>query len=113
VKNITKKVTNKITSAVTGAYVLFTTSAYAAKIKKPSFVKESTVEQLDKAGEVVQGWLLAFVGIVMVLYAIYVGYLFMTGETEKGVAAGKNLLVGAILTSVLGGIAFAVIAFFA
>jgi len=88
-------------------------SAYAAssngKIPTPSFVNEVDSGSIEKAGNEISGWILLFMAVIIALFSVRPGYYFFTGKAAEGWEYSKDILIGAVISSVLGGLAFAVI----
>jgi len=104
------KAIKKLTKTAIATYVGISVSvAHAIEIKKPDFVKEVSADKLGEAGGVIEGYIAVFIGVMIALYAGYAGYLFISGETEKGVQHGKNILIGAVVAATLGGVTFLVL----
>lgn len=89
------------------ALFLIADSAFA-EIPRPSFVPEVDADKLQEAGSSVNTWILTFVGVIIALCCIRPVYFFVTGEAEKGWNTSKEILIGAVVSSVLGGVAFGV-----
>lgn len=108
---------NKIINAVyTSAFLLLIESQYvlaAAEIKAPAWVRRVDKNNVSAAGEEINLWIFVFMLVVIALFSIKPGYYFVIGKTEEGMEASKNILVGAVLSCILGGIVFAVMGKFA
>ncbi|MCG8313813.1 MAG: hypothetical protein MI976_11400 [Pseudomonadales bacterium] len=86
-----------------------TTEIAIAEIKKPSFVQEANADDLEKAGDEISKWIFIFMAIVIGLFSVRPGYLFVTGKPEEALEKSKEIIIGVVIAVVLGGIAFAVI----
>lgn len=84
----------------------------AADIKAPSWVRKADKSNVSAAGEEINMWIYAFMVVVIALFAIKPAYYFVVGKTEEAMAASQNILIGAVVSMVLGGIVFAVMAKF-
>ncbi|MDX1694886.1 MAG: hypothetical protein R3208_14060 [Ketobacteraceae bacterium] len=79
-----------------------------AELKKPSFVQDVNADDLEKAGDEISKWIFIFMAIILGLFSVRPGYLFITGKPEEALEKSKEIIIGAVVALVLGGIAFAV-----
>jgi hypothetical protein len=106
------KFIRKMISAVsTSTILLLITSQHAlaaAEIKPPAWVRRVDKNDISAAGEEINLWIFVFMIVVIALFSIKPGYYFVIGKTEEAMEASKNILIGAVLSCILGGIVFAV-----
>lgn len=79
-----------------------------AELKKPSFVKEVNADDLEKAGTEISKWIFIFMAVIVGLFSVRPGYLFITGKPEEALEKSKEIIIGVVVALVLGGIAFTV-----
>ena len=96
------------------ASLLFT-MAYAhtafAEIKKPNWVEEIDKDKVSEAGEEINLWIFVFMAVIIALFSIKPGYFFIVGKTEEAIDSSKNILIGAVVSVVLGGVIFSVLSY--
>jgi hypothetical protein len=104
-------VKNTINKVFTSMFLFFVTVNYAiaTEVKAPSWVKKADKNSVSEAGEEINMWIFVFMVVIIALFSIKPGYYFIVGKTEEGLEAAKNILIGAVLAVILGGIAFAVV----
>ena len=79
--------------------------AYAQK-NKPSWIKDVSPDDLAKAGERGYDWLLAIIALAILVGVGSAVWLFMFGESEQGKKMAINVIIGAVVFTVLPGIAW-------
>lgn len=86
----------------------FSNTIWAGPLQAPSFVNTVDASALESAGDTLKTWIYAFMAIVVALSCVRPGYYFVTGKAQEGVESAKDILIGVVISVVLGGIAFAV-----
>ena len=88
--------------------LIYAQVSLAQKIEKPSWIKDIEKDQVSDAGGEIQAWIFIVMGVIIALFSIKPGYLFIMGKTEEAVDASKNILIGAVVAVVFGGVVFTV-----
>ena len=84
--------------------------AYAVKISAPPFVENVNKESLNEAGATINGWIVIVIGILVALAASVAGIKFIKGKSQEGWEQAQNIIIGAVIATVLGSIIFTMLA---
>lgn len=80
----------------------------AADIKAPNWVRKADRSDISAAGEEINLWVFAIMIVIIAIFAVKPGYLLITGKQDEALEASKNILLGAAIAVVFGGVVFAV-----
>lgn len=69
-----------------------------AEVKLPSWAAGDANARRDEIGETIVDWTAGTLGIVIILGICYCGYLFSSGDGEKGQKVLRGVLIGGLLT---------------
>ncbi len=95
----------KLAFSAVGAAGMFSLNANA-KIKLPSFAGNADAEsQVENVAGKIYSFGLYLVGLVLVLGLLRIGYLFLSGQGDKGREEVRSWLVGGIICAAATGIA--------
>lgn len=107
------KAVKKIIDTVSVSAIFLMLTAHsaleAADMKAPSWVNRVDKDDLSDAGEEINLWIFVFMAVIIALFSVKPGYYFIVGKTDEAVEASKNILIGAVLSVILGGIVFTVV----
>jgi hypothetical protein len=96
--------------AICFTFLIAPETLMAIQLKQPSFINSVDTDKLEEAGSEINTWIFAGIAVVIGLFSVRPGYLFITGKPDEALEKSKEIIVGVILAMVLGGIAFAVAA---
>jgi len=102
-----KSIFKTLTFFITWSYV--TVAVAANQIQTPPFLKTVTTDDLNKAGDEAYKWLFVIFLLSIALSSIRPGFSFLNGDSDEGIKRSKEILIGALVGLLLGGIVFAII----
>lgn len=91
---------------------LLSINAFAIKINRPSYVDDVSVENVEQAGSEIMIWVAAVCAVIIAASAIRPGMLFVQGKGEEALEKSRDLIIGAIIAVIGGGVVFSIMEFF-
>ena len=83
--------------------------AYAVKITAPPYIENVNKDSLNDAGDTINGWILVAIGIAVTIAASVAGFKFIKGKSSEGWEQTQNVIIGAIVATVLASLVFTMI----
>jgi hypothetical protein len=86
--------------------MLLSIDVFSASIEKPDFVDTVSEDELDSAGETINNWIMAVMGIVVAISCLRPSFYFFKGENDKAMDHTKDIIYGVASATFLGGVMF-------